>query len=598
MDMTHEPTSSSLCPVGGQPQHSWERIAEQKRQSELAKIPAEWVLTPSVVAEAKNLPSLTDPPFIESLLDPETCRITTMDATELLQQMASGELTAVQVVTSFCKRAAIVHQLTQSLLEIGFNIAIRRARELDEYFETTNRLVGPLHGLPFTLKDQFHVKGLETCMGYVGWVDTFEGQKGTKKERKFESELIREFNTLGAVVIGKVRYTNLNLQCSRDIPYIHTRRLETFYCADMRAINSAMTDNSGTKYMGEGVMQALRGSVFGIGTDIGGSVSMPASYNGIFSLKPSNGRISMKGAAGPSPGQQIMPAVAGIMGVSTATIRLVLKSLLSTEPWLHDPYIVPIPWRETEEHHAESGNLDPPYRPAFGIMENDGVVTPHPPVQRALKAVKKALSNIGHKMVPWEPPSNQESEAIHGQIARGDGCADVWEVLQLSGEPEVYEIRGLFEPNGPRDPLPLLKYQEIVAHMKDYRNRYQEYWMSTAEKSGNGRPVDAFISPVTVSAGLLPDRFFYGGYLSCVNVLDLPAVVVPVLFADKDIDKVDENFQPLSDVDKTNMDAYDAEAYHGSPAAVLVVGRRLCEEKVLSLAQMVVDALHTDRPDC
>ncbi|KAK4208752.1 amidase signature domain-containing protein [Rhypophila decipiens] len=553
MDTLHEPTPSSVCPLGGQLQHAWERIAEQKRQSELAKIPGEWVLAPSVVAEAKNLPSLTDPPFIESLLDAETCRITTTDATELLQQMASGELTAVQVVISFCKRAAIVHQLTQSLLEIGFDIAIRRAKELDEYFATANQLVGPLHGLPFTLKDQFHVKGLETSMGYVGWVDTFEGQKGTNKERRFESELVREFNTLGAVVIGK--------------------------------------------YMGEGVMQALRGSVFGIGTDIGGSVSMPASYNGLFSLKPSNGRISMKGAAGPSPGQQIMPAVAGIMAVSIATIRLVLRSLLSTEPWLHDPYIVPIPWRETEEYHAESGDLDEPYRPAFGIMESDGVVTPHPPVQRALKAVKEALSRLGHKMVPWEPPSNQESEAIHGQIARGDGCADVWEVLQLSGEPEVYEIRGLFEPDGPRDPLPLLKYQEIVAHMKDYRNRYQEYWMSTAENSGNGKPVDAFISPVTVTAGLLPDKFCYGGYLSCVNVLDLPAVVVPVLFADKNIDKADENFQPLSHVDKTNMDAYDAEAYHGSPAAVLVVGRRLCEEKLLSLAQMVVDALHTGGPD-
>nr|BAV32171.1 hypothetical protein [Sordaria araneosa] len=582
--------SSTISPLGGQLKHSWERIAEQKRQTELAKIPSEWVLAPAVVAEAKKLPSLTDPPFIESLLDPETCRITALDATELLQQMGSGKLAAVQVVTAFCKRAAIAHQVTQNLLEIGFDIAIRRAKELDEYFEANDQLVGPLHGLPFTLKDQFHVKGLETSMGYVGWVNTFEGLKGTNKERNFESELIREFNMLGAVVIGKVLCTNDTCLSSG------TRARHTLYWADARTMNTVMTDNSGTEYMGEGVMQALRGSVFGIGTDIGGSVSMPASYNGIFSLKPSNGRISMKGVAGPSPGQQIMPAVAGIMGVSIATIRLVLKSLLSTEPWLSDPYLVPIPWRETEEHHAESGKPGEPYRPAFGIMENDGVVTPHPPVQRALKAVKDALSKRGHKMVPWEPPSNLESEAIHGQIARGDGCADVWEVLRLSGEPEVHEIKGLFDVDGPRDPLPLLKYQEIVAHMKDYRNRYQEYWMSMAEKSGNGKPVDAFISPVTVTAGLLPDKFFYGGYLSCVNVLDLPAVVVPVLFADKSIDEVDENFQPVSAIDKTNMDAYDAEAYHGSPTAVLVVGRRLCEEKVLSLAQMVVEALHGDRP--
>jgi amidase len=44
-------------------------------------------------------------------------------------------------------------------------------------------------------------------------------------------------------------------------------------------------------------MQALRGSAFGIGTDIGGSVSMPAAYQGLFSIKPSSGRLSFKGVA-------------------------------------------------------------------------------------------------------------------------------------------------------------------------------------------------------------------------------------------------------------------------------------------------------------
>jgi len=114
-------------------------------------------------------------------------------------------------------------------------------------------------------------------------------------------------------------------------------------------------------------------------------------------------------------------------------------------------------------------------------------------------------------MVRWEPPSNRESQEIHGPIARGDGCTDVWKDLQLSGEPEVFEIHGLFEADGPREPMSLPKYQDVVVRMKKYRNTYQEYWMSTAEKTGSGKPVDAFITPVTVSAGLLPDKFFYGG---------------------------------------------------------------------------------------
>ncbi|KAK3317078.1 amidase signature domain-containing protein [Apodospora peruviana] len=544
----------------------WQEIAAKKRQAEQSKIPPEWILPTSVVEGAKHRRSLTGP-FLESLLDPKTSRITAMDVAALIQHMGSGTLTAVAVVRSFCKRAAMIHQLTRNMLEIGFDIALGRAKELDDYFHQHRRLVGPLHGIPMTLKDQFHIKGLETSMAFVGWIATFEGLRSTDKERNFESELVREFHLLGAVPIGKSPETSNNI-----LGYLWNPH------------NQLLT--AGGSSGGEAVMQALRGSAFGIGTDIGGSVSMPASYNGVFSLKPSTGRISMKGVAGVGQGQQVMPVVAGIMGVSIATLRAVLESLLSTEPWLRDPYAVPLPWREAEEYHADThGSL------AFGFMEHDGIVTPHPPVQRALKMVKITLREAGYNLVDWNPPSNRESLEIHGKIARGDGCVDVWDALQLSGEPEVPEIDGLFESGLPRKPLSLAEYQDVVIHMKDYRNRYQEYWMSTAEKSGTGRPVEAFISPVTPTAAHLPKQFFHAEYTTSINVLDYPAVVIPVTFVDQNLDKIDPSFVPLSETDRINMDAYDPAAYHGAPVAVQLVGQRLGEERLLSLAQIVVDAL-------
>lgn len=90
------------------------------------------------------------------------------------------------------------------MLEIAFDVGLERAKELDEYYKKHQKTVGPLHGLPVSLKDQFHVKGFETTMAYTGWVGTFEGQKGTGKEKLFESELIRELHSLGAIVIAKV----------------------------------------------------------------------------------------------------------------------------------------------------------------------------------------------------------------------------------------------------------------------------------------------------------------------------------------------------------------------------------------------------------
>jgi hypothetical protein len=94
-------------------------------------------------------------------------------------------------------------------LEINFESAIERAKELDTYFRQTGKLFGPLHGLPMTLKDQFHVKGLNTTMGYVGWINTFEGDRDSTLKGETESELVRELESLGAVIIGKVVTTGV-----------------------------------------------------------------------------------------------------------------------------------------------------------------------------------------------------------------------------------------------------------------------------------------------------------------------------------------------------------------------------------------------------
>jgi amidase len=92
-------------------------------------------------------------------------------------------------------------------LEIRFNEAIERAQELDDYFNEHKKLIGPLHGIPLTLKDQFHIKGLDTSMGFIGWIGTFEGEMDTGKARNVDSELVREFHVLGAIPIGKVSHT-------------------------------------------------------------------------------------------------------------------------------------------------------------------------------------------------------------------------------------------------------------------------------------------------------------------------------------------------------------------------------------------------------
>jgi len=118
-----------------------------------------------------------------------------------------------------------------------------------------------------------------------------------------------------------------------------------------------------------------------------------------------------------------MPTVAGIIGSSVASLKYFFRSLLSAKPWLYDPDVAPLPWRQPYDigRHA---------RLSFGFMEFDGRVKPHPPISRALQLVSDALQASGHevcthsilagnsladlrKILPWKPPPHWEAAEIH-----------------------------------------------------------------------------------------------------------------------------------------------------------------------------------------
>ncbi|VBB77197.1 Putative Acetamidase [Podospora comata] len=224
-------------------------------------------------------------------------------------------------------------------------------------------------------------------------------------------------------------------------------------------------------------------------------------------------------------------------------------------------------------------------------MPNDGIVVPHPPVARALEIVKQASTNAD----------------FEGPIARSDGCPDVWEAIQQSGEPIFPEIVNVF-PGGKRRPPVPLPEEQVVLKMKDYRWKYNDYWQSSAAKTSSGRPVDVVIAPAGPHSAISPGKFIHLAYTSALNVLNFCIAVIPITVADKNLDTLDPNFQPLTDRDRRNMASCkynnhqtngqyadsqtdDPELFDGTQAAIQMFGRRLGEERVLSVAQIVVDAV-------
>ncbi len=92
-----------------------------------------------------------------------------------------------------------------------FDLALAIAEELDKSYNDNGTVKGPLHGLPVSLKDQFHVKGYDTSMGYVGWVGTYEGDPNPAKVHKIDSQVVKELVSLGAVLYCKVNLSQQNL---------------------------------------------------------------------------------------------------------------------------------------------------------------------------------------------------------------------------------------------------------------------------------------------------------------------------------------------------------------------------------------------------
>lgn len=105
---------------------------------------------------------------------------------------------------------------------------------------------------------------------------------------------------------------------------------------------------SGGSSGGESALIAFGGSCLGVGTDIGGSLRIPAACTGIFTIRPSLGRFPTGGAKSGLMGQEAVMSVNGPMGRTLEDLEVFASAVVGAEPWRVDPRCVPIPWRKVE----------------------------------------------------------------------------------------------------------------------------------------------------------------------------------------------------------------------------------------------------------
>ena len=291
---------------------------------------------------------------------------------------------------------------------------------------------------------------------------------------------------------------------------------------------------------GEAAIIAALGSCLGLGSDIGGSVRMPAHACGISSLKPTSSRLSMVGHVPLLPGQEAILAQPGPMARTVADLNLAMKILAAPGQETLDPSIPPVPWREPSDVKLE--NL----RIAF--FTDNGIITPSPAVRRAVREAALSLEKRGAIVEQWTPPDLLKAIQLYFQLYGADG--GVTSKRQLGKSKTHPQLKQTLQTVSL--PKALLKViaalsgfmgQPLVAQLFPYigevsvsdywrvideRNRYRAAFMAALDT----KEFDAILSPVCALPALTHGSGYFliqdATYTMPYNLLGMPAGVVSV----------------------------------------------------------------------
>lgn len=270
--------------------------------------------------------------------------------------------------------------------------------------------------------------------------------------------------------------------------------------------------------------------------------------------------------------------VVGPMAHCVEDMELFMSAALRNSPWKREPAIIPIPWTPKQSE---------PRRLKIGIMWDDGIVHPHPPVARAMHDAATALKAAGHTLIDWQPLRHKELFALTNQAYFLDAGDEYHTTIQQGDEPAVKVIADLLSTYS-KHRHSLEETWQLNNSLDRLRTLYAATW--------NAAEIDCLLCPIAPSVASVHDESKYWGYSCVFNALDYPATVLPSDF----VQSTDtwQNFprkRPCAgDLDQWYEGLYTAagpERYANAPLALQLVGNRLEEEELLSMTRVVDTAL-------
>ncbi|MFE4837013.1 amidase [Arthrobacter sp. NPDC056691] len=337
-----------------------------------------------------------------------TEQLTRLSVTEWANAMREGRLTATECLALHLDRIARENPRLNAIVTLN-PLATEEAAAADRA-AAAGRSLGPLHGVPFTVKDTLATKGLRTTAGSPLLSDYVPAESATA---------VRRLQEAGAVLLGK---TN----CSEFAVETHTRNPlfgDTWNPWDTRLTSGGSTG-------GDSAAVASGMSAFGLGTDFGGSIRWPAHCTGLTSLRPTVGLVPETGllpyvppAAGASlPAPNSMSALHRLGTVawlarSVDDLGVLLGVLAGTDGV--DPSTVPVP-------------LGGPVDSLAGIncawFEDEGTHPVRDDLVAAVQSAAEALQALGVPTTRGRPPGIEQAAAAFVALRTAEGMPEVVEL--------------------------------------------------------------------------------------------------------------------------------------------------------------------------
>ncbi|KIN62731.1 Amidase [Sulfitobacter noctilucicola] len=448
-----------------------------------------------------------------------------LSACDQAERIAAGDMSAREAVGASIDRMQDRNPAMNAVVDDLSEQALAQAAKLDGRFAKSGP-VGPLHGVPVTIKENIDQEGRATPNGVAGFKDLIGPA---------DSPFVTNLKNAGAVVIGRTNTPEFSFRGTTDNP-LHGRTFNPWN--DWASAGGSSGGASSAVMSGMGAIAH--------GNDIGGSLRFPATCTGAATVKPGLGRTP---AYNPSQVAErgILAQISSVQGVicrEVRDVRLAMKSAIGYSPT--DPWQVPMPW--------EGPQVEGPIK--VGITRETYGFDMDPAVDQALTNAAEALKDAGYLVEEIKTPDVFEIGTEGTRTLFGETKAMMLAVMREHGSPEFNTyFDHCFDIAPPYEGDALL-----TAYAK--RAMYVRQWLGLlAETPLVLTPF--LLSPTYAHARDYEGRegaeeiMLKGFYSFAMNFMGLPAGNVPANYND------------------------------GLPVGVQIVGRRFREDLILDACEAV-----------